>query len=465
MRRAIILALALWALGSRAEIIRLKNGHSIVAQNVHERNGHIEYSVGEDTYAIPKALVLRIDTGGTPEVSAAAKALPQPADEPAHTGEVEDKVVRQDRVDVAALEDFEHTSPETAAAAYFAAGRNEEAHGSLDKAKSYYQRALSFMPDDASVLEHYAALLLQMDHYGEAAGYADHATRMAPNSADAWALLGIAQYYDDRSDLAVRALRKSLALRPNATISEYLRKAEADKASEQEFGQLQTAHFLVRFEGGGKIPAEVRRQIVEVLESHYTALEGALDYAPRESIPVFLYTQQSYFDITQAPTWTGAINDGKLRIPIRGVASIDAELSRVLKHELAHSFIDEMTRNRCPVWLNEGIAQLVEPKDSSRYGSVLARVFAGQQEVPLAMLEAPFNTLNGQQASLAYAESLAATETISQHYGMSDLVRILKRIGEGATPEAALRATIHGGYADLEQETGQFLKQKYGNGT
>ena len=455
--------LVLWAVAARADIIRLKNGNSIVAQNVRERNGRVEYSIGEDTYAIPKTLVLRIDTGGDPVVSKSKDlSVPDPEEEPAQAGELSGKVVRGDRVDVAALEDFEHTSPETAAAAYFAAARYEQQHGSPDKAERYYLRALGFTPDDAGVLEHYAALLVQMDRYGEAAHYAEQATQQAPNSADAWALLGIAQYYSDRSDRAVRSLRRALQLRPSATVSQYLRKAQADEQSEQDFGQQQSEHFLVRFEGGGQIAPAVRQQIVATLEARYTELESQLDYAPRESIPVFLYTEQSYFDVTQAPTWTGALNDGKLRIPVRGIQGVDSDLSRVLKHELAHSFINQMTRNRCPVWLNEGVAQLLEPKDSSRNGAALARLFANDQEVPLAMLEAPFNTLNQQQASVAYAESLAAAETISATYGMSDIVRVLKRIGEGATPEAALRATIHGGYGDLQREIGRYLKQRYG---
>lgn len=462
VRRLCLITVVLGALLAHADIIRLKNGRSIVVDSAREANGKIEYSIGEDTFAIPKSLVERIDTGGSPVVSR-GRDIPVPADEPRKAVEVENKVVRDDRVDVSALEDFDHASPETAAAAYFAAGLHEKEHGSLDKAERYFQRALSFTPDDPAVLEHMAALMLQMNRFGDAANYAGRATRSAPQSADAWGLLGIAQYYSDDSDRAVHSLQKSLDLSPNATIDEFLRKAKADESSEANFGQQQTAHFLVRYEGGSKIPPALREQIVGVLEAHFTELESQLDYSPRDTIPVFLYTEQSFFDITQAPTWAGAINDGKLRIPISGVTEVNGELSRVLKHELAHSFIDQMTRNRCPVWLNEGVAQLVEPKNSSRNGAALATVFTNGQEVPLGMLEAPFSGLTTDQARLAYAESLAATETIAQTYGMSDVVSILTRIGEGATPEAAMRATIHSGYKDLEEETGRYLKRNYGN--
>jgi hypothetical protein len=46
---------------------------------------------------------------------------------------------------------------------------------------------------------------------------------------------------------------------------------------------------------------------------------------------------------------------------------------------------------------------------------------------------------------------------------MSDLLRILDRIGEGSSPEAALRSTIHSGYDQFEQELSQYLIRKYGN--
>jgi len=63
---------------------------------------------------------------------------------------------------------------------------------------------------------------------------------------------------------------------------------------------------------------------------------------------------------------------------------------------------------------------------------------------------------------VAYAESLAAAEYIRQTYGMSDLARLLQRLGEGQSMESALRGTIHAGYAELEMEITQYLQKNYG---
>ena len=67
------------------------------------------------------------------------------------------------------------------------------------------------------------------------------------------------------------------------------------------------------------------------------------------------------------------------------------------------------------------------------------------------------------EANLAYDQSLAAVEFIHATYGMGDLQRILERIGQGSSTEAALRATIHSDYGQLQDEVGRYLKDRYGS--
>jgi hypothetical protein len=45
---------------------------------------------------------------------------------------------------------------------------------------------------------------------------------------------------------------------------------------------------------------------------------------------------------------------------------------------------------------------------------------------------------------------------------MSDVQRILQRISQGSSTEAALRATIHSDYGQLESDLTKFLADKYG---
>jgi hypothetical protein len=90
-------------------------------------------------------------------------------------------------------------------------------------------------------------------------------------------------------------------------------------------------------------------------------------------------------------------------------------------------------------------------------------LFKAQRNIPLNALEGSFKNLSGDAAYIAYAESLATVSYISDTYGMSDIQRILQRISQGSSTEAALRATIHSDYGQLETDLAQYLADKYGD--
>jgi hypothetical protein len=274
-------------------------------------------------------------------------------------------------------------------------------------------------------------------------------------------MLGYAQFASDRTKDAIASWKRSLALRPDAAVQQFLSKAEREQNAESEFSQGESAHFTLHYEGHQTSEA-LRAQILQALESDYDDLVRDLGNPPRDNILVTLYTEQAFFDVTHAPTWSGAMNDGKLRIPISGLGSVTPELAHVLKHELAHSFITQLSAGRCPPWLHEGIAQFLEPKSLAAEGHQLARLFKSQHNIPLNVLEGSFLQFSGAEAYVAYAESLAAVSYINDSYGMSDIQRILQRISQGSSTEAALRATIHSDYGQLESDLSRYLADKYG---
>jgi hypothetical protein len=241
-----------------------------------------------------------------------------------------------------------------------------------------------------------------------------------------------------------------------------LAKVERELAAEGQFSEETSSHFTMRYEGG-KAALQLRSQILRTLEQHFEDLSRDLSYTPHESISVVLYTDKQFFDVTNAPTWSGAVNDGKLRMPISGITSITSELSRTLKHELAHSFINLITKGRCPTWLNEGVAQIEEPKSAAQQGRRLASLYMTQHDIPLNQLEGPFSRFSAPEAAVAYAQSLLSVEYIRDTYGIGDVATILKRLGEGQSTESALRSTIHSGYGQLQQELTAYLKKNYGD--
>lgn len=454
---------------SWADTIHLKNGRAILADHVRENGNRYEYDIGDDTYAIPKSMVDHIDAGGVPAHASSSASrvadLPTfaPPDSLANESTVVAQIVKEDKVDTDVLASLEAKGDaELSATANFIAGKFEFEHGNVARAREYFENALRFQADNSTILIYYSALLVRTGSAAQALSYAQRAVRSAPQSADAYTMLGYAQFASDHTKEAVESWKHSLALRPDPAVEQLLNKAQREQSAESSFSQGESSHFVLHYEGKQTSEA-FRAQILEALESDYDDLSRDLGNPSRDNILVTLYTEQAFFDVTQAPSWSGAINDGKLRIPINGLSSVTPELARVLKHELAHSFINQLSAGRCPTWLHEGIAQMLEPKSLGGGGHQLALLFKAQQEIPLNALEASFMNFSGTQAYVAYAESLAAVSYINESYGMSDIQRILQRLSEGNSTEAALRATIHSDYGQLESELAKYLADHYGD--
>ena len=371
MRVSVIFLVALWApFGASADTIHLKNGRTIWAEQVRENGSRVEYTVGDDSYAIPKSAVDHIESGGMPAQDSGSSATQDVPDLPALSSPspmqnqdgIAGKVIHDGKVDPDALSSLEQQGDASAAAVgYYLAGKFEFEHGDFPKARAYLEAALRLDSANPAVLTYYAALLVRTGNPTQALTYADRAVRLAPDSADALTVLGYAQFAADRTVDAIRTWKRSLAIRPDPSLQQFLDKAQREAHAEAEFSQNETSHFTLRYEGKQSSDS-LRREILATLESEYDELVRQIGVEPRNNIAVVLYTEQAYFDVTRAPAWTGAVNDGKLRIPIDGLSTVTPDLARVLKHELAHSFINQLSNGRCPQWLNEGMAQLIEPK-------------------------------------------------------------------------------------------------------
>ena len=455
--------------GAWADTIHLKNGRTIVVDHVRENGNRYEYEIGEDSYAIPKSAVDRVEAGGFPvHTATAAKTADLPTFVPANSlareGDLTGKIITEGKVNQDVLAGMEAKgNAELAAVANFIAGKFEFDHGNIPQSRRYLESALRFQPDNSTILIYYAAVLVRTGNATQALAYAQRAVRAAPNSPDAYTMLGYAQFSSDHTQDAIASWKRSLELRPDPNVQQFLAKAQREQNAESEFSQNESSHFVLHFEGK-QTSEEFRRQILAALESDYDDLARDFGNPPRDNILVTLYTQQAFFDVTRAPNWSAALNDGKLRIPVSGLNSMTPELAHVLKHELAHSFINQLSGGRCPPWLHEGIAQFLEPKSvNGSDGHQLSLLFKTQREIPLNVLEGSFLQFSGAQAYLAYVESLAAVAYINDTYGMSDLQRILERLSQGNSTEAALRATIHSDYGQLESDLARYLADKYGD--
>jgi len=306
------------------------------------------------------------------------------------------------------------------------------------------------------LLQWYSVLLLDGGQYQEAVAQAEHAAKKAPHSAEALQLLGLAYYDSGRFAEAIENWKRAQELHPSEAVANYLAKAGREAAVEENFSEREGTHFVLRFEGK-QTGFHFTSELLSTLDRQYGELQRDLGFAPDSIITVILYTDQQFFEATQAPSWADGLNDGKVRVPVRDLSTVTPRLEAVLRHELTHSFIHSLTRGHCPQWLNEGIAQMEEPRSSSSFAAPLAQLFQEGRQAPLHHLEGSFMRLSPAQAQLAYAESLAAAEYLRSAYGMVALRQMLESLHDGEEPEAALSRAVQANYAEFERGLGSYL--------
>jgi tetratricopeptide (TPR) repeat protein len=471
--RTAMLALTLlgWASVCLADTIVLKNGRRINAFNVVEAGEKIRYETAAGELSLPKSIVDHIEKNGSaampgsPSSNAASLAMTPPVLESAPGGDeitqaaVHDGAV--DRVYIAKLAASSTGSSADApvAVAHHAAAMFELSHGDMERALSDERTALTFAPQEPVLLMYMAYLHLRRSEYTQSLEYLERARRVAPQNPDISKLAGWSYYGMNKIEQAVAEWKKSLALRPDSEVQAALDKALRDKQEEESYKENESTHFTLKYSGSAE--PGLARDVLRTLELHFAAIESALNFSPPDPIGVVLYTQQAFTDITKAPGWVGALNDGRIRVPVQGLTSMTPELSRVLKHELTHSFVDQKTRGHAPTWIQEGLAQWMEGQRSSQSAAILSQIYTDGHAASLGHLEGSWLALNSDQAAYAYEWALANIESIIEADGMGDIERILDRIGSGQPTEAALREVLHSDYAEVAQSTSDYLRKTY----
>lgn len=348
--------------------------------------------------------------------------------------------------------------PSLTAAAEFAAARYEHEHNSEEQALDHIQRAVAADPLNAGLQTWCAVLMLNSGQTSDAVAHGEQAAKLEPESANVQRILGQTYYQAGRLEDAVTAWEHSLQLSPDENLKELLEKTKREAAVEGRFSETARGHFVLRYEGGKPVEA-LSDDLFRTLEHDYDDLAVDLGVMPTIPVTVVFYSAQQFSDVTKSPTWVGALNDGRMRIPLGEISSITPQLESVLRHELTHSFVHAAVPH-CPVWLNEGLAQLEEPQNLDVLTASLSRQAAASEFVPLPQLEGSFQGMTSEQAQRAYFESLSAVEYLRSAYGMDGLRRLLANLAGGTQPEAALHALTGGGYDDLNGETNAYAAKR-----
>jgi hypothetical protein len=281
-----------------------------------------------------------------------------------------------------------------------------------DAAAAAFRSALSADPKNARILTGAglaAQLLGQSDDARELFARAIEAN---PRLLDPYDLLGRLEYAQGNLARAIEWYERLIALAPDdKDAASKLAAWKKEAALHDSLLSQPAGRFTILFEG--ETQQAIANRVSDVLEAAYYRVGRALNAFGQDTITVILYTGEQFRDITQAPAWAGGAYDGRIRIPVGGALNRGDELDRVVVHEFVHSAIRQVYP-RTPKWLNEGLATYFEPGD---HGALLRRLRGADGQIPLARLNAAFQTSEGTEAAVAYAQAFAATTFLAEKLG------------------------------------------------
>lgn len=110
--------------------------------------------------------------------------------------------------------------------------------------------------------------------------------------------------------------------------------------------------------------------------------------------------------------------------------TLSANWQEILWHELVHVWTLQMTNNRMPRWLSEGISVWEEgqfrPEWGRRQGLELVRAVEQQRLLPVGMLNEGFTgARSNSDLSFAYFQSYLVVDYIAEHFGFEKLLALV----------------------------------------
>jgi cellulose synthase operon protein C len=143
----------------------------------------------------------------------------------------------------------------------------------------------------------------------------------------------------------------------------------------------------------------------------------------------------------------------------------DFNWAPTLWHELAHVMTLQLSKQRVPRWLTEGISTYEEKLGSPAWGreGELTFVMAYGQGKHMSVSELNAAFQDPEKISLAYFEASILTELIVDTYGMGALRKLLVSYGAGLEGEAALKAGLGVSIDTLQADFDKLLSTRYGS--
>jgi len=324
--------------------------------------------------------------------------------------------------------------------------------GNYEKALEHFEYVHGRTPDDMQIIGKIGLAAVQMMDYEKAIEFLEKAANVFPDSFFILFYLGKSNYelhyFEEAVSWWERALDATQDENQKAAVNEAINRAREQMASTDGSSSVEDRRFVVHFAGDSR--DDLGDITFEVLSEVFYQVTRSLNFHPDVKINVIFYLTEDYYKVSR--DWSAASAQGiKIMVPLKSGYKSEEYVKGLLAHEFTHTIIHLRTNNRCPLWLNEGIAQYQEfaaangsPDEMrSDYNSIVENEFIdGGKVVKLNRVPNLLNSSSRKDVLRGYIGSYLAARCLADYYGERAFDTILSALGEGKTfDEAMIDAT------------------------
>ncbi len=291
----------------------------------------------------------------------------------------------------------------------------------------------------ANILFEQAFKSFQEKQYSLARGFLKDGIRYNDTNPLAFELLGDIEYFSQNLSAAKDAYDKSYTLSKNERVEKKLAKLAGEQQLDRHLSEYLDEHFVIRYNRKEDVEGSEIRQY---LRESYRVISKDFGHYLNYKTVVILYSKSDYHSIEQIPHWSGALFDGKIRIPAYETGVDRNKLRKLIQHELTHVFVSDLSGNHCPIWLHEGLAQYeqdkIVPVDLTLLNSEIKKGAAlSAEDLEKGVSEEMTQT----QALLFYEQSFSMVTSLLSKHRFIKIKQLLKTLATDEAFDAAFEKT------------------------
>ncbi|MPY86403.1 MAG: tetratricopeptide repeat protein [Luteitalea sp.] len=352
------------------------------------------------------------------------------------------------------------TNPEAAAlAAAIAFIEDQPKAGETEVA-----RALTVNPRSGDVHRIIGERLARQYRFEEAVGFLRRAVELDPEHPGAQAALGLHLMRTGDEAAARAVLERAFDLDPYDVVTYNL------------LGLLDTLDgFQTKQEGELTVRMDPRdssllgRYLVPLAQEALSTLSARYEFKPQGPILIEVFPRHDDFAVRTLGL-PGLL--GGLGACFGRVVTMDSPRARpagtfnwsaTLWHELAHVITLQLSRQRIPRWLSEGVSVFEESRAGRAWGGdaqlAFVQALANDEIGPIAELNTEFSS--PKTITRAYFQASLVVAHIVDKYGDRGLRAFVRAFGEGLDEEGAARQALRVGLDELQRGFDAYVRHRY----